>query len=131
MPYVPHAYRGTLGTQALTRVRCSWCAKAKKAKYGEGADAPTRCYNCGKNGHVSRECPEARSMRCYVCGQEGQHGHLAITPLAVPPARLLRLLSARRVALCSSALPGWPPGPQPRPQLLERAASKVADFAAY
>ena len=56
---------------ALKRVRCSWCAKAKKAKYGEGADAPTRCYNCGKNGHVSRDCPEARSMRCYICGAEG------------------------------------------------------------
>ena len=54
------------------------------------------------------------------------------------PARVrvrpLCLLSARLAATCSSALRGWGPrplGPQPRPRLLERAASKVAGSIAF
>ena len=59
----------------------------------------------------------------------------ALPPLGseCPPALApLRLLRARLAAQCSSALlPGCPPRPvasQPRPQLLERAASKVVPF---
>ena len=54
--------------------------------------------------------------------------------LGSAPARLLRLLRARLAAPGSSALPGeeaGPPGAQPLPRVLELAASKVADSAAF
>ena len=47
-----------------------------------------------------------------------------LPPLSSAPARLLHLVRARLLAPCSSALPGRAPvtvGPQPRPQVLERA----------
>lgn len=81
------------GLPCQDRVRCSWCTKAKKAKY-EGdasADAPKRCYNCGKNGHISRNCPDAKkTAACYICGMEG---HLAYVCPDAPP-------SDRRGAKC-------------------------------
>ena len=63
----------------------------------------------------------------------GRHGHLVITPLAVPQlapcassGRAWRLWAARH-----SQSEAQPLGAQPRPQLLERAASNVAHFAAF
>ena len=55
-------------------------------------------------------------------------------PLASAPARLLCLLRARLAAPGSVALPGGeasPQGMQPLPRVLERAASKAADFTAF
>ena len=71
-----------------------------------------------------------------------------LPPLAAPPARPLRLLRAPwqrpQLAPCASSGRVWwpraarhsqggprPLGSQPPPQLLERAASKVADSAAF
>ena len=30
-----------------------------------------KCYNCGKKGHVYRDCPSPRSVKCYNCNKEG------------------------------------------------------------
>jgi cellular nucleic acid-binding protein len=51
--------------------RCTACRRAKKAKYDSGgAEAhAARCFNCGKNGHLSRDCTAPRvQAACYTCG---------------------------------------------------------------
>eukprot|EP00966_Prymnesium_polylepis_P299643 6924495-Prymnesium_polylepis.1 len=60
------------GFELTSKVRCAECTRAKKGRSGAPADeAPVRCYNCGKNGHLSRACPDAQRRTCYHCGEEG------------------------------------------------------------
>ena len=63
-----------------------------------------------------------------------QHTQSAPSPWAAPPARLLCLFRARLAAPGGSGQPqkeAGPPGAQPLPLLLERAASKAADVTAF
>ena len=40
--------------------------------YGGAGHHDTRaCYNCGKTGHISRECSAERKRACFTCGGEG------------------------------------------------------------
>jgi cleavage and polyadenylation specificity factor subunit 4 len=68
------------GFDPATKVRCKACTQAKKARFAEkdggswGNDSkgPTKCYNCGGDGHMSRECSQAKKVQsCYNCGKEG------------------------------------------------------------
>jgi hypothetical protein len=71
-------------------VRCGPCRKAKKANMDGGAqggrggfggarpDRGNACFNCSKEGHMSRDCTEPRKAggapgggACFKCGEMG------------------------------------------------------------
>ncbi|XP_071193050.1 CCHC-type zinc finger nucleic acid binding protein-like isoform X3 [Salvelinus alpinus] len=37
----------------------------------EDTSPETVCYNCGKAGHVARDCDHANEQKCYSCGGFG------------------------------------------------------------
>lgn len=78
------------------KVRCSTCTKAKKARFSDPADAKaggktlaqTRCFNCGKSGHTSRDCTKPQgSTACFVCGEEGHTSRSCPKAPVAGPAR--------------------------------------------
>ena len=73
----------------------------------------------------------ARASRSNEQAAKALQHRQCVKALGSAPARLLSLLRARQAALSRVALPGREAGPmgaQPLPRLLERAASKAADF---
>ena len=42
-------------------------------RHNNKGDRKNGCYNCGEEGHMSKNCPKkkAKTMKCYNCGEEG------------------------------------------------------------
>nr|AAU06762.1 gag protein [Human immunodeficiency virus 1] len=37
----------------------------------KGSRKPVKCFNCGKEGHIARNCKAPRKKGCWKCGKEG------------------------------------------------------------
>nr|AKT77405.1 gag protein [Human immunodeficiency virus 1] len=37
----------------------------------KGSRRPVKCFNCGKEGHIAKNCRAPRKKGCWKCGQEG------------------------------------------------------------
>merc|ERR1712129_634385 len=74
------------GFDLASKVRCKDCSRAKKERMNGGTSAGSwggeqswgavKCYNCGEEGHQSRECTEAKKegVKTGVCSafQKGE-----------------------------------------------------------
>lgn len=60
-------------SQAVSADPAAAAAAPPRAKRGGGGSlAGKRCFNCGKNGHLSADCTiPAGNTACYTCGGQG------------------------------------------------------------
>ena len=93
--------RGDRGGEAAERGE----ERGEPRRGGGDGEAGSGCFNCGKQGHLSRDCPEPRKPRdtsdatCYLCEWRSARA------LGAGGARsnLVRMMS-----LCLSACPALP-----------------------
>ncbi|XP_020286671.1 uncharacterized protein LOC109856136 [Pseudomyrmex gracilis] len=58
------------GKNKTSSATISSTRKIDETRKTETADCPNlKCWNCGKMGHASRNCTEAKKLHCYRCGK--------------------------------------------------------------
>ncbi|KAI3493570.1 hypothetical protein L1887_40770 [Cichorium endivia] len=70
-PWTPHKKSQQTGSNFIgkgPKEEAKWCEKCRKKHFGNCRTdfPPSGCRNCGKQGHIARDCRAER--RCYQCG---------------------------------------------------------------
>ncbi|XP_047960550.1 uncharacterized protein LOC125205562 isoform X2 [Salvia hispanica] len=93
------------------RPRAPPCAKCSKNHHGKCKVGTNKCFNCGKGGHFSRECPDRNAG---VRGRQNYQGQR-------PQLRALQAEPRGKAVL--------PSAPQPKRQLQQRLPTQARAFA--